>query len=185
MVYNAFVSCGSISWSKNRLFLGRKKSVVTTRKQQHTEGKNRRYVVGIMLFRRHTDETNPRKFIFPRKSLGNFRRNSEEMNFQGNSEDHKFVGKVLGIYRGKNSSGYFDGLSDGPILGSSDEMFLGIFIGNFRGTEPSENFEERVPRYIPRKESLGIFRGRTPSVYFEEMFVENFRGFISSEFQKK
>ena len=33
----------------------------TTRKQRHTEGKNRRYVVGITLFRRHTNETSPRK----------------------------------------------------------------------------------------------------------------------------
>ena len=33
----------------------------TTRKQGHTEGKNRRYVVGITLFRRHTDETSPQK----------------------------------------------------------------------------------------------------------------------------
>ena len=33
----------------------------TTRKQRHTEGKNRRYVVGITLFRRHTDEKSPRK----------------------------------------------------------------------------------------------------------------------------
>ncbi|KAF2614006.1 hypothetical protein F2Q70_00013141 [Brassica cretica] len=65
------------------------------------------------------------------------------MNFRENSKDHQFVGKA-------NS----DGLSDGPILGSSDEMFLGIFIGNFRVTEPSENSEERVPRYseegVPR-----------------------------------
>ncbi|KAF2598829.1 hypothetical protein F2Q68_00011399 [Brassica cretica] len=64
------------------------------------------------------------------------------MNFPENSEDHQFVGKVLGIYRGRTSTGYFDGLSGGPILGNSDEMFLGIFIGNFRGTEPSENSEE-------------------------------------------
>ncbi|KAF3587639.1 hypothetical protein F2Q69_00027904 [Brassica cretica] len=86
-------------------------------------------------------------------------------------EDHQFVGKLLGIYRGRTSSGYFDGLFDGPILGSSDEMFLGIFIGNFRGTEPLENSEERVPRYIPRNESLGIFRGMSPSVYSEEQFL--------------
>ncbi|XP_048609834.1 uncharacterized protein LOC111205173 [Brassica napus] len=33
----------------------------TTRKQRHTEGKNRRHVVGVTLFRRHTDETSPRK----------------------------------------------------------------------------------------------------------------------------
>ena len=36
-------------------------SYVTTRKQPHTEGKNRRYIIGITLFRRHTDETSPRK----------------------------------------------------------------------------------------------------------------------------
>ncbi|KAF3598564.1 hypothetical protein F2Q69_00036004 [Brassica cretica] len=42
-------------------------------------------------------------------------------------------------------------------------MFLGIFIGKFRGNEPSENSEEQVPRYIPRNESLGIFRGTCPS----------------------
>ena len=33
----------------------------TTRKQRHTEGKNRWYVVGITLFRRHTDEKSPQK----------------------------------------------------------------------------------------------------------------------------
>ncbi|WZZ50617.1 hypothetical protein YC2023_050724 [Brassica napus] len=133
----------------------------------------RRNNVIPMTYRRNkSSEITPRKFIFLRKSLGNFRRNSEEMNFRGNSEDHQFVGKVLGIYRGRTSSGYFDGLSDGPILESSDEMFLGIFIRNFRGTEPSENSEEGVSRYIP-------------TTYSEEMFVGNFRGFISSEFQKK
>ncbi|KAF2584599.1 hypothetical protein F2Q70_00036392 [Brassica cretica] len=35
-----------------------------TRKQRHTEGKIRRYVIGITLFRRHTDETSPRKKLF-------------------------------------------------------------------------------------------------------------------------
>ena len=33
----------------------------TTRKQRHTEGKNRRYIAGITLFRRHTDEKSPQK----------------------------------------------------------------------------------------------------------------------------
>ncbi|KAF3533423.1 hypothetical protein DY000_02039096 [Brassica cretica] len=119
-------------------------------------------------------EITPRKFIFPRNFLGNFRRNSEETNFRGNSEDHQFVGKLLGIYRGRTSSAYFDGFSDGPFLGSSDEMFLGIVIGNFRGTEPSKNSEERVPRNIPRNESLGIFRGTCTSVYSESSFPRNF-----------
>ncbi|KAF3551362.1 hypothetical protein DY000_02002669 [Brassica cretica] len=76
------------------------------------------------------------------------------MNFRGNSDDNKFVGKFLEIYRGRSSSEYFDGIFDGPILGSSDETFLGIFIGNFRGTWPSENSEESV--------ALGNFRGRVP-----------------------
>ncbi|KAF2607080.1 hypothetical protein F2Q68_00044307 [Brassica cretica] len=74
------------------------------------------------------------------------------MNFRGNSEDHQFVGKVLGIYRGRTSSGYFDGLSDGPILGSFDEMFLGIFIGEI----PTEFRRQRLVQY-PRK-FFGIFR---------------------------
>uniref|UniRef100_A0A0D3BIT4 Uncharacterized protein n=1 Tax=Brassica oleracea var. oleracea TaxID=109376 RepID=A0A0D3BIT4_BRAOL len=85
------------------------------------------------------------------------------MNFRGNSEDHQFVGKVFGIYRGRNSLGYFDGLSDGPILGNSDEMFLGIFIGNFRGTEPSKNSEEGVPQYIPTTYSEEIPPVEPPS----------------------
>ncbi|KAF3602428.1 hypothetical protein F2Q69_00037541 [Brassica cretica] len=88
----------------------------------------RNNVIPTTYRRNKSSEITPQKFIFPRKSLGNFQRNSEEMNFRGNSEDHQFVGNVLGIYRGRASSGYFDGLSDGPILGSSDEMFLGIFI---------------------------------------------------------
>ncbi|KAF2545888.1 hypothetical protein F2Q70_00020896 [Brassica cretica] len=107
-----------------------------------------------------SSEITPRKFIFSRKSLGIFRRNSEETNFRGNSEDHQFFGKLLGIYRGRTSSGYFDGLSDGPILGSSDEIFLGIFfIGKFRGTGPSEN-----PRNIPRNMSLASSVPHSPPV---------------------
>ncbi|KAF3512630.1 hypothetical protein F2Q69_00001728 [Brassica cretica] len=132
----------------------------------------RNNVIPTTYRRNKSSEITHRKFIFPRKSLGNFRRNSEEMNFRGNSEDHQFVRKILGIYRGRTSSGYFDGLSDGPIFGSSDEMFLGIFIGNFRETEHSENSEEGIPLYIP-------------TTYSEEMFIGNFRGFISSEFKKK
>ncbi|KAF3510271.1 hypothetical protein F2Q69_00000457 [Brassica cretica] len=53
----------------------------------------------------------------------------------------------------------------GIYLGSSDEMFLGIFIGKFRGNEPSENSEEQG--------SLGIFRGTCPSVYSEGLFPRN------------
>ncbi|KAF3555659.1 hypothetical protein F2Q69_00015712 [Brassica cretica] len=71
----------------------------------------------------NSSEITPRKSIFPPKSLENFRPNSEEMNFRGNSEDHQFVGKLLGIYQGRTSSGYFNGLSNCPILGSSDGKF--------------------------------------------------------------
>ncbi|KAF3518783.1 hypothetical protein DY000_02059384 [Brassica cretica] len=140
----------------------------------------RNNVIPTTYRRNKSSEITPRKLIFPRKSLGNFRRNSEELNFRGNSEDHQFVGKVLGIYQGRTSSGYFDGLSDVTVLGSSDEMFLGIFIGKFPGTEPSENSEECVRRYIPRNVprnlhremprngALGKFRRMCPSVYSEE-----------------
>ncbi|KAF3582450.1 hypothetical protein DY000_02029743 [Brassica cretica] len=61
----------------------------------------------------------------------------------------------------------------GIYLGGSDEMYLGIFIRNFRGNEPSENSEEQVPRYILRNVSLGIFRGTCPSVYSEGSFPRN------------
>ncbi|KAF3535294.1 hypothetical protein F2Q69_00021975 [Brassica cretica] len=113
-------------------------------------------------------------------------RHTERKN-RRNTEDHQFVGKLLGIYRGRTSSGYFDGLSDGPILGSSDEIFLGIFIGKFRGTGPSENSEERVPQNILRNMflgifrgtgSLGIFRGRCPSWTRDVMY----KGFVSELF---
>ncbi|KAF3548594.1 hypothetical protein DY000_02009552 [Brassica cretica] len=116
-----------------------KKTAAYRRKKSSVCRRNN--VIPTTYRRNKSSEITPRKFIFPRKSLRNFRRNFEEMNFVGNFEDHQFVGKILGIYRGKTSSGYFDGLSDGPILKSSDEMFLGISIGNFRGTEPSENSE--------------------------------------------
>ena len=111
--------------------------------------------------------------------------NSEE-HFVGTSEDWT-IGKSIEISRGSSPSVYSEDLSDElVVLGVSSEIhFLGIpseffrgiseekwiseelfprtcFIGNFRGTELSENSEERVPRYIPRKKSLGIFRGNVP-----------------------
>ncbi|KAF2561058.1 hypothetical protein F2Q70_00018922 [Brassica cretica] len=102
------------------------------------------------------------------------------MNFRENSKDHQFVGKVFGIYRGRTSSGYFDGFSDGPILGSSDEMFLGIFIGNFRGTEPLENSEEGVPRIFRRIDISSEFRRyipRKPNFVFPRNILGNSSGY--------
>uniref|UniRef100_A0A0D3EAG1 Uncharacterized protein n=1 Tax=Brassica oleracea var. oleracea TaxID=109376 RepID=A0A0D3EAG1_BRAOL len=136
---------------------GEKYDYGTTRKQRHTEGKNRRYVVGIMLFRRHTDKTSPRKFHFPWKSFGIFRRNSEETNFRGNSDDHQFVGNLLGIYRGKTSSEF---TSEVPTKCSSEfssensEEMNPRKIPRNKG--PSVYSEEHVPRYIPRVYFLGI-----------------------------
>ena len=65
----------------------------TTRKQQGFWGKKssefRRNIVIPTTYRRNTSsEIIPRNLFFPRKSLGIFRRNSEEINFRGNSEDH-------------------------------------------------------------------------------------------------
>ncbi|KAF2580912.1 hypothetical protein F2Q68_00006489 [Brassica cretica] len=98
------------------------------------------------------------------------------MNFRENSEDHQFVRKVLGIYRGRTSSGYFDGLSDGPILGSSNEMFLRIFRGFSSGIS-----EERNPRKIPRMESL-VF---SEEYIFPRYSIRIFRRIdISSEFHR-
>ncbi|KAF3605157.1 hypothetical protein DY000_02045922 [Brassica cretica] len=81
------------------------------------------------------------------------------MNFRENSEDHQFVGKVLGIYRGRTSSGYFDGFS------------LGIFRWTFRWSNPRK-FRRNVPqnfhREFPRNGAFRKFRGMSPSVYSEE-----------------
>ncbi|KAF2592604.1 hypothetical protein F2Q70_00044360 [Brassica cretica] len=128
-----------------------------------------------------SSEITPRKFIFPRKSLGIFRWNSEETNFRGNSEDHQFVGKLLGIYRGRTSSRYFDGLSDVqssevPTKCSSEfssgiseersprKIPRNVSLGKFRGTGPSEYSEERVPRNIPRNESLDVMAVGNPTM---------------------
>ncbi|KAF3571369.1 hypothetical protein F2Q69_00059834 [Brassica cretica] len=92
-----------------------------------------------------SSEITSRKFHFPRKSLGIFRRNSEETIFRGNSEDYQFVGNLLGIYREKTSSEF---TSEVPR--------------NVRGNEPSENSNEQ--------ESLGIFRGTCPLVNSEGSF---------------
>ncbi|KAF3605819.1 hypothetical protein DY000_02046177 [Brassica cretica] len=83
--------------------------------------------------------------MFPRKSIEIFRRNSEETNFRGNSEDPQFVGKVLGIYRGRASSGYFLGRS-------SIDAFLDIYTSIDRNI-PTDIFlgiSSEIPRDIPR-----------------------------------
>ncbi|KAF3577837.1 hypothetical protein DY000_02032974 [Brassica cretica] len=89
----------------------------TTRKQQGYRGKKssefrRNNVIPTTYRRNKSSEIIPQNFFFPRKSLGIFRRNSEETYFRGNSEDHLFVGKLLGIYRGRTSSGYLLGVLD-------------------------------------------------------------------------
>ena len=128
------------------------KKYLTTRKQQGFWGKKssecRRNIVIPTTYRQNkSSEIIPRNFFFRRKSLGIFRRNSEETNFRGNSEDHYFVGNVLGIYRGRTSSGYFLGRS-------SIDAFLDIYTS--------------IDRNIPTDMFLGIFRGTCPSVYSEE-----------------
>ena len=78
---------------------------------------------------------------------------------------------------------------------SIDPFFLkniarDISLGIFRGTTPSENSEERIPRNIPREQFLGINRGKSPSVYsYRSMYIcpnthrsMNFRGIIPTKF---
>ncbi|CAN6858679.1 unnamed protein product, partial [Brassica oleracea] len=48
-----------------------------------------------------SSEITPRKFIFPRKSLGNFRRNSEETLIPRNFRGPQVRRKFLGIFRGR------------------------------------------------------------------------------------
>ncbi|KAF2617567.1 hypothetical protein F2Q68_00039588 [Brassica cretica] len=99
------------------------------------------YAIPRTYRRKMSSEITPRKFVFPRKSLGNFRRNSEENKFRGNSEDNKFVGRFLGIYRGTPSSEYFDGI---PMVQSSE-------VSTKYSSECSSGIsEERGPRKIPR-----------------------------------
>ncbi|KAF3598919.1 hypothetical protein F2Q69_00038721 [Brassica cretica] len=93
--------------------------------------------------------------------------------FRGNKLPRKFrgpmfVGKVLGIYRGRASSGYLLGRSSIDafldIYSSIDRNIpRDIFLGIYRGTSCSEYSEGNVPRYIPREKFLGIFRGTCPS----------------------
>uniref|UniRef100_A0A0D3CHI9 Fatty acid desaturase domain-containing protein n=1 Tax=Brassica oleracea var. oleracea TaxID=109376 RepID=A0A0D3CHI9_BRAOL len=107
-----------MAWTRvvaaRRYLVHYKKTATYRRKKSSVCRRNN--VIPTTYRRNKSSEITLWKFIFPWKSLGNFRRNSEETNFRGNSEDHQFVEKLLGIYRGRTSSGYFDGLSDGPIL---------------------------------------------------------------------
>ncbi|KAF3593807.1 hypothetical protein DY000_02023072 [Brassica cretica] len=98
-----------------------------------------------------SSEITPQKFHFPRKSLGIFRRNSEETNFRGNSEDHQFVGNLLGIYRGRTSSEFTSEVPTKCSLEFSDDPRKIP-----RNKSPSVYSEEHVPRYIPRVHFLGI-----------------------------
>ena len=136
----------------------------------------RNNVIPTTYRRNKSSEIIPRNFFI--------RRNSEETHFRGNSEEHQFVGNLLGIYRRSTSSGY-----------TSIDVFLDIYpsIDPFIKTR-SEYTEghlssEHVPRYIPRnmslgifrgKVSLGIFRGRCPSVYSERFFINrSINGYMS------
>ncbi|KAF2563779.1 hypothetical protein F2Q70_00018560 [Brassica cretica] len=120
-----------------------------------------------MLFRRHTDETSPRNFFFPRKSLGYFRRNSEEKHFRGALVCRKSPRNIpkenfVGIYIDRCVFGHIP--IDQSVYKNTFGIYRGTpFLGIFRGTCPSVYSEEHLPRYIPRNISLGIFRGRCPS----------------------
>ena len=67
--------------------------------------------------------------------------------------------KFLGIFRGTRSSEFSEGpvprnILRAPFLGNSRWKFRGTFRRNFRGLD-----HRKVHRNIPRKFSLGIFRG--------------------------
>ena len=157
----------------------------TTRKQRHTEGKNRRYVVGITVFRRHTDETIPRKKLL-RNSL--FLGNPSEIS---DGIPRKLISEETPktTSSSEKSSEYTEGRlprnisMDFPMVQSSE-------VPTKRSSEFSSGIsEERGRRKIPRNLALGKYRGTVPryipTTYSKEMFVGNFRGCISSEFRKK
>ncbi|KAF3589024.1 hypothetical protein F2Q69_00031122 [Brassica cretica] len=125
----------------------------------------RNNVIPTTYRRNKSSEITPRKFIFPRKSLGNFRRNSEETPRTTSSSER--------------SSEYTEGelprdISMDFLMVQSSEV----------PTKCSSEFssgisEERSPGKIPRKESLGIFRRLIPrkcsSKISEGSFPRNFK----------
>ena len=128
--------------------------------------------------RKKSSKISLRKFIFRRNSV-------EETKFRGNSEDTKFVGRFLGIYRGTPSSEYFDGIpmvqssevstkySSECLSGNSEEL---LSIGKFRGI----SVPRKIPRnFLPSENSegnkfLGIFRGTSFPRNFQKInFLKN------------
>ena len=99
-----------------------------------------------------SSEITPRKFIFPRKSLENFRRNSEETPRTTSSSE--------------KSSEYTEGGLPRNIL-MDFPMVQSLEVPTKRSSEFSSGIsEERGPRIIPRN-SL--------SVYFDDLFRGNVR----------
>ncbi|KAF3540373.1 hypothetical protein F2Q69_00021276 [Brassica cretica] len=151
------------------------------------------------------------KIGFPRNFLGIYRRNSEEISIRPNIP-RKFRGKMCSSEKTDEFRGNIIAVGE-PLgdftkfRGNSDELafsvgipsefprdiFLGIyrgtpFLGIYRGTGSSEYTEGHVPRNIPRKISLGIFRSingymsknasidELPRKYPDEVLPRDFRG---------
>ncbi|KAF3512446.1 hypothetical protein F2Q69_00005886 [Brassica cretica] len=100
----------------------------------------------------------PRKFRvrrnIPRKFRGTMCSSEKTDEFRGNIIA---VGEPLGDFtkfRGNSDELAFS-------VGIPSEFPRDMFLRIYRGTVPSEYSEERVPRNIPRKMSLGIIRGNS------------------------
>ena len=138
---------------------------ITTRNIGILRKKNRRYVVGITLFQRYTDEKNPRKYL-----LGN----SYFLGIPSEISD--------GIPRKLNSE-------ETPRTPSSSEGSSEYTEGRlprnismeFRWSNPRKfrrNIPRNVHREFPRNLALGKFRGKS----FPRKIPRNF---FPSEFRKK
>ncbi|KAF3583277.1 hypothetical protein F2Q69_00028939 [Brassica cretica] len=166
----------------------------TTRKHRYSDDKYRRYVLGITVFRGHTDENGRRKFLVGKQSfLGISSENSEGLPRIKDSENipkKHFLGLFVGIssetFREKRGIGIFRRTFAVGIF--QETLALGIFRGSvsvviFRGVMPSEYSEELRPyeyseKHLPSKYSEEVY----PSGYSKEICLRNIPRKLSSEY---
>ena len=151
MLLRSFGGVQEVHYKKPATYRGKKSSVC-----------RRNNDIPTTYQRNKSSEITPRKFIFPRKSLGNFRRNSEEMNFRETPRTTSSSERSLEFTDGGLPR---DISMDFPMVQSSEVP-----------TKYSSKFssgisEERRPRKIPRK---------SPSVYSDDFF----RGIVRRKFPR-
>uniref|UniRef100_A0A0D3BD07 Uncharacterized protein n=1 Tax=Brassica oleracea var. oleracea TaxID=109376 RepID=A0A0D3BD07_BRAOL len=142
----------------------------TTRKHRYSDYEYRRYVLGITVFRGHTDENGRRKFLVGNQSFFRiFSENSDGIPRIKDSEDipkNHFLGLVVGIS---------SDISDGTVLRTipREKRYRNIPTNFGRRNIPRKCIRRDIPRNygrqniprnifrrdIPRRYALGLFRG--------------------------